>query len=126
MITAKTYCAAYTQDLHQVVKYLREKHVPTQPLIGVGYSLGSNILVKYLGEEQAAVGLTAAVSVGNPFDLMETSRHLTRSTLHKWVYNKTMLRGLHRLAKKVCAQWLSLTQTRSFEKRSLIVILESI
>ncbi len=38
--------------------------------MGVGWSLGANILVRYLGEEKEKTPLKAAVSLCNPFDLV--------------------------------------------------------
>lgn len=38
--------------------------------MAVGFSLGANILVKYLSEEMDNTPLFAAVSVANPFDFV--------------------------------------------------------
>ena len=45
---------------------------PSAPLFAIGWSLGANILVNYLGEEGAAgrAPLDAAASMCNPFDLV--------------------------------------------------------
>lgn len=47
--TPQAYCGAYTDDLRQVVEAIHRRY-PSSPLFAAGYSLGSNILVKYLGE----------------------------------------------------------------------------
>ena len=39
-------------------------------LVAAGYSLGANILTRYLGEEGAAAPLAAAASLCNPFNLV--------------------------------------------------------
>ncbi|ETW03517.1 hypothetical protein H310_04958 [Aphanomyces invadans] len=81
VLTPRLFNAADTDDIRQVVTHLRRKHAPTAPLLAVGFSLGSNLLVKFLGEERDKCALDAAVSVGNPFDAMEIYRHLHHSSL---------------------------------------------
>jgi hypothetical protein len=45
-------------------------------VIAIGYSLGGNMLLKFLGERGAAAPLLAAVSVSAPLDLAATSRRM--------------------------------------------------
>jgi len=47
-------------------------------VVAVGYSLGANMLLKYLGERGNAVRLKAAVAISTPLDLAETSRQMMR------------------------------------------------
>jgi len=52
---------------------------PEAPLFAIGWSLGANILVNYLGEEGAAgrrTAIDAAASMCNPFDLVSCDRAL--------------------------------------------------
>ena len=57
--------------LSDVVNKISARLVPNTPLFLVGFSLGGNIVVKYLGEEGMANTLpkcvVGAVSLGNPF-----------------------------------------------------------
>lgn len=39
---------------------------------GVGFSLGANHLLRYLGDHSHDSGIKAAVSVSNPFDVLAT------------------------------------------------------
>ena len=55
----------------QAVRAIKAR-LPHAPLMAVGFSLGSNILVKYIGEEGERIPLVGAVSVANPFDLQES------------------------------------------------------
>lgn len=50
--------------------------------MAIGFSLGSNILVKYLGEEGEKSKIDAAVSVSNPFDFIQATR-----TWNGWKFN---------------------------------------
>lgn len=49
---------------HLGVKY------PGTALFAAGWSLGANILVRYLGEEGAATPIAAAAAMCNPFNLV--------------------------------------------------------
>lgn len=66
--TARFYHAGDTEDLGFVVDLLAARF-PRAALLGIGFSLGANQLLKYLGEQGAASPLRAAVSVSVPFDL---------------------------------------------------------
>ncbi len=47
-------------------------------VIGIGFSLGANMLLKFLGEHGEAASLRAAVAISAPLDLAATSRCLMR------------------------------------------------
>ena len=47
-----------------------KQRYPQSELLAAGWSLGANILVRYLGEEGAKCPISAAVSMCNPFDLV--------------------------------------------------------
>jgi len=114
--TAKSYCGAYTEDLRHVVQHVKASVHPDSPIIAVGYSLGANILVKYLGEgrsllllifificfflryylcifinitEEDRTPLKAAVSVSNPFDFIGSMQILEKRPL----YNSVLTAG---------------------------------
>ncbi|ETV97274.1 hypothetical protein, variant [Aphanomyces invadans] len=96
--SSKLCCPAYTHDVREVVAFVCTHHIAKGvPLMGIGFSLGANILLKYVGEEGAACLLTAAVSVANPYDFVVTNLHITHSWFHRWVYNAAMTRSLLRM-----------------------------
>src|SRR5690606_4270285 len=66
----RAYHAGETQDVHFVHQWLA-KAFPHVPKMMVGFSLGANILLKYLddGLYPLASTLKAAVAVSPPFDL---------------------------------------------------------
>jgi predicted alpha/beta-fold hydrolase len=45
-------------------------------VVAIGYSLGANMLLKYLGERGGEAPLKAAVAISAPLDLAETSRRM--------------------------------------------------
>ena len=68
--TAQFYSASYTEDLRCVVAHVANKMTAGVPLFAAGWSLGANILTKYLGEEGHDTPITAAVAMCNPFNLV--------------------------------------------------------
>eukprot|EP00238_Polyblepharides_amylifera_P001392 CAMPEP_0196571718 /NCGR_PEP_ID=MMETSP1081-20130531/1844_1 /TAXON_ID=36882 /ORGANISM="Pyramimonas amylifera, Strain CCMP720" /LENGTH=434 /DNA_ID=CAMNT_0041888759 /DNA_START=318 /DNA_END=1622 /DNA_ORIENTATION=- len=67
--SAQFYSASFTEDVRSIVNLHRRRY-PAAAIMGVGWSLGANILVNYVGEEGEACPLTSAVSLCNPFDLV--------------------------------------------------------
>ncbi len=62
------YHSGVSEDLAAVVRHLQACR-PQAPLYAAGYSLGGNVLLKYLGETASESGLQAAVAVSVPFRL---------------------------------------------------------
>lgn len=62
---------------------------PRSPVLAVGYSLGANTIVKYLGEMGCDTGhLVGAVSISNPWDVLAVHRGLQR------IYDQAVLLDL--------------------------------
>jgi len=90
----RLYHSGETEDTRFVVRTLRARF-PDCPLGVVGFSLGGNVLVKYLGEEGvrgAEIAAAAAVSV--PYDLAAGARHMERGLAR--LYVRRLLRSLQR------------------------------
>ena len=66
--TARCYHSGDTEDLDFVCRQLRQRY-PQTPLAAVGYSLGGNVLLKWLGEQGEAAGVCAAAAVSSPLQL---------------------------------------------------------
>lgn len=82
---ARGYHGGETGDLSTVVEILRRRE-PDTPLAAVGYSLGANVLLKWLGEQGRKAPLSAAVAVSVPFDLSQSTTRLTQglSRVYQW------------------------------------------
>lgn len=67
------YSGAYTNDLRSVVHHIESRLAPGVPLLLVGFSLGANLITKYLGEEGLSGTLPSCVaggaSLGNPLEI---------------------------------------------------------
>jgi predicted alpha/beta-fold hydrolase len=85
LTTAQFYSAGFTEDMREVVRLQRARY-PAAPLMAVGWSLGANILVNYVGEEGADCVLTSAVSLCNPFNLPVCNAALQKgfSKVYDW------------------------------------------
>ena len=68
----RRYHAGETNDIRYFLGQLRERG-HDGPLFAVGYSLGGNILLKYLGESAHNTPLAAAAAVCAPLDLHQCS-----------------------------------------------------
>lgn len=82
---AHSYCAGISDDPAFVVGMLRQRF-PEAPLTPVGYSLGGNMLLKWLGECGRDAPVTAAVAVSVPFLLERAAWRMTQgvSRLYQW------------------------------------------
>lgn len=83
-----TYHSGRTDDLNQVARFL-ESQGTYRTLALVGFSLGGNIALKYMGEQGQLSPFLGAVAVSAPLDLassarkLESSRYYTRYLLKK-------------------------------------------
>jgi predicted alpha/beta-fold hydrolase len=88
---ARFYHSGDTADLRFVLGLLRRRR-PERPLGAIGVSIGGNVLLKYLGEEEAESCVTVAAAVSVPFDLSAGADHLTRPLAT--LYAARLLRSL--------------------------------
>lgn len=86
------YHAGDTEDLAFVLGVLRER-TPAATLMAMGFSLGANQLLKYLGERGPASLIRAAVAVSIPFDLGAGSDQLDESWIGR-IYVRHFVRQL--------------------------------
>lgn len=77
--TPRLYHSGETGDLALVVELLAHRF-PNAPRAAVGFSLGGNVLLKYLGErgDGARASLDTAVAISVPFDLSAGADKLER------------------------------------------------
>ncbi|MDX1519338.1 MAG: hydrolase [Gammaproteobacteria bacterium] len=89
----RSYHSGETGDIRFLIKTL-SRRLPRSPLFTIGYSLGGNALLKYLGESGSGSGVTAAVTVSVPFLLNRGADRLDSgfSRFYQWY----LIRSLHR------------------------------
>ncbi|KAI3972927.1 hypothetical protein MKX01_019585 [Papaver californicum] len=91
------YNAGWTDDLRRVVDHLHQDY-PQATLFAVGTSIGSNVLVKYLGEEGDNTYFAGAVAICSPWDLLMGDRFITRKLVQR-LYDRVLTIGLQGYAK---------------------------
>jgi predicted alpha/beta-fold hydrolase len=74
--TQAFYHAGRSDDLHRVIGQLDGRMAATGVVL-VGFSLGANVVLKYLGERGPLVPVLGAVSVSAPIDLAMTQRQIS-------------------------------------------------
>ncbi|MFN8719808.1 MAG: YheT family hydrolase [Rhodospirillales bacterium] len=91
-----TYHAGRSEDLRAVVARL-PSDLARDGVVLVGYSLGANMLLKFLGERDSAVPVRAAAAISAPIDLAATSRRFLarRNALyHRWLLDRMKAEAL--------------------------------
>lgn len=91
---ARFYHSGETGDVRHVLDWLRERF-PGRRVGSIGFSLGGNVLLKYLGEEASdgAAAVDAAVTVSVPFDLAAGAERLEEGPMGR-LYTHYFLRML--------------------------------
>lgn len=98
---ARTYHGGDTGDLSALLAVLAGRF-PQRKLAAIGYSLGGNVLLKYLGERGSDTSLVAGVSVCAPLQLAAAADQLDVGLAR--IYRDRLLRELlHNLAAKEVA-----------------------
>ena len=99
---AATYHSGKTEDLARVLDHVLGRGYESAAL--VGFSLGGNLTLKYLGERGAAVDdrLRGAAAFSVPVDLKASSHQIGRTA--NWHYTQYFLRSLARKIRQKAGQ----------------------
>lgn len=98
----RAYHSGDTGDIDALLSTLRERE-PAVSLAAIGFSLGGNALLKFLGDRARAQPLAAAVAVSVPFDLAacaERINHGFSRIYQRWLIDR-MKRSTHARARHV-------------------------
>ncbi len=81
----RIYHSGETTDIAEVVNQLQQRE-PETPLAAIGFSLGGNVLLKWLGETGENNPLTAAIAVSVPFELSKAASKMNQgfSRVYQW------------------------------------------
>lgn len=88
---ARGYHSGATEDVQFLYQTLRQRF-PSNPMAAVGFSLGGNILLKWLGEQTNQLDLKAAASICSPLVLSECADKL--DTGFSTLYRSRLIRDL--------------------------------
>lgn len=87
----RSYHSGDTHDLGWLVAELQRRH-PGVRWLAIGWSLGGNVLLKYLGEQGADCALIGAAAVSVPFELQRGAERMSRGLSR--LYQNHLLREL--------------------------------
>ncbi len=81
----RSYHSGDTADIAYVIDTLKSRF-PEDPIITLGYSLGGNAMLKYLGEKGNDTVVTASVAVSVPYLLRDSAEKLSNgiSKIYQW------------------------------------------
>ena len=99
LVSPQAYNAAYTGDLAQVMS-LVHRRLPQSPLLLVGFSLGANVVTKYVAELSLTPDrtlVTACVALANPWDMVHTSRALDATWFKRLTYSRRLATNMNSL-----------------------------
>ena len=93
----RRYHSGDTGDMEEVLLAIQQRE-PNTPLCAVGFSLGGNVLLKWLGEsDNQPIKAAAAISV--PFELAQVSSQFDKG--FSKIYRYQFLKSLKKSAKKI-------------------------
>lgn len=83
------YHSGETADVSCMIKMFRQRE-PDVPIAAIGYSLGGNVLLKWLGETGCKNPLKAAIAISVPFELQKAADRIQQgfSRLYQWYFLK--------------------------------------
>lgn len=102
--TAQFYSASFTGDMRCVVAHVASKY-PDSRIFAAGWSLGANILTRYLGEEGENTPIQAAAVMCNPFDLTKSDENFNKGINR--IYDWNLAKALKRIYSKHYPLFLS-------------------
>jgi predicted alpha/beta-fold hydrolase len=73
---ARAYHSGVTEDLQSIFEHLQQQY-PQHQFVVVGFSLGANVILKWLGERASPAAVRGAVAVSTPFSLAYCSQAMT-------------------------------------------------
>ena len=112
------YCAGDSADFAYVLTEIKKQY-PNRRISAMGFSLGANILLKFLGETGNHSTLNSAIAISPPFDLYLSTQRITLgfSKLYEW----NLVRNLKStVATKLQSRPLPFTSEKLLEQKSLV------
>ncbi|CAN5227962.1 alpha/beta fold hydrolase [soil metagenome] len=83
------YHSGATDDLGTVVDHVSKDY---DEIFLIGFSLGGNLTLKYLGEPNVNSKVRKAVTISAPIDLYSSCLEICKP--HNWIYNRRFLKSL--------------------------------
>ncbi|KAF8136337.1 AB-hydrolase YheT [Boletus edulis] len=93
------YSAGHTDDIRQAVFHISNRF-PDAPLLGLSFSLGANVMTRYIAEEGEHCRFQSACVIGCPWNLIANVRKLDSTYIGRHVYSRGMGQNLVNILKK--------------------------
>ncbi|WP_186645428.1 YheT family hydrolase [Fluviispira vulneris] len=92
----RVYHAGETEDLNFFINYLKQKEKIKSQVFIVGFSLGGNVLLKWLSENNENNFISSAVAVSVPFELENSAQKMNNgfSRIYQWWLLKSLKNNL--------------------------------
>ncbi|RDB26320.1 hypothetical protein Hypma_006635 [Hypsizygus marmoreus] len=98
LTSPKLYTAGHTDDLRQALIYISHKY-PNAPLLGLGFSLGANVMTRYVAEEGHRSRLSSACVLSCPWNMEQNGHSLVSTFLGKNIWARGMGTNLLKIVK---------------------------
>ncbi|WP_161597716.1 hydrolase [Fluviispira multicolorata] len=92
----RAYHAGETEDLNFYINYLLQNEKIKSPIFIVGFSLGGNVLLKWLSENSNNIFISGAIAISVPFELEILANKMNRgfSKFYQWWLLKSLKNNL--------------------------------
>ena len=97
------YHSGATDDLQTVVDHVSKQY---EEVFLIGFSLGGNLTLKYLGEPHVNARVKRAVTISVPINLHTSCLEISKPG--NWIYNRRFLSSLRKKVKMKAAIWKEL------------------
>jgi predicted alpha/beta-fold hydrolase len=87
----RSYHSGDTSDLEEIIRRVSWQHPDTEIAV-IGFSLGGNVLLKWLGEKGLSAGINTAIAISVPLDLHKAALKLDRGLSR--IYQRHLLNKL--------------------------------
>jgi len=85
------YHSGETGDLEETIQHIMQRH-PHTAVAAIGFSLGGNVLLKWLGEKGHSANICTAIAISVPLDLHHTALNINRGLSR--IYQRYLLNKL--------------------------------
>ncbi|KAF9246540.1 AB-hydrolase YheT [Melanogaster broomeanus] len=93
------YSAGHTDDIRQAMFYISNRF-PEAPLLGLSFSLGANVMTRYIAEEGEQCRFESACVLGCPWNLTANCQKLSSTYIGHHLYSRGMGQNLVNVLKK--------------------------
>ncbi|KAJ7813782.1 Alpha/Beta hydrolase protein [Mycena olivaceomarginata] len=95
----RLYTPGHTDDLRLALIYISQIY-PQAPLLGVGFSMGAGILIRYLAEEGTSSRLVSGCALACPWDNVLNSRMLHDTFVRKNLWARALGMNLRKVLRE--------------------------